>query len=131
LLTAAVKSIADGSCTAYEQNDSDATPAPKIFKDDCRVNFHQPAQQVHNKIRGLSPWPTAWAKLDGKKFNIYRSELGPSKSINPGLLKMDGGHLLAGCAEGMVVLKKVQAAGKRKIGSKEFMNGYNGEGQLK
>jgi methionyl-tRNA formyltransferase len=131
LLAESVEEIADGSYQTSPQNHDKATPAPKLFTDDCKLNFDQPAEEVHNKIRGLSPFPTAWATLDDKKFNIYRSELGPKKSLSVGELAMDGDKLLAGCATGTVILKKVQLQGKSRMGGKDFMNGYQGSGQLR
>jgi methionyl-tRNA formyltransferase len=130
LLLNTIESIDDGSCTTRNQNESEATGAPKIFTDDCRINFHQPARKVHNKIRGLSPFPTAWAKLDGLKFNMYRSKAGPQKRLKPGQLQMQNDNLLAGCEEGTVILKTVQLEGKRRMSGKAFMNGYSGTGIL-
>jgi len=130
VLLEAISEIDQDTYKAHPQDHKKATPAPKLFKDDCRVNFHQPASRVHNKIRGLSPFPTAWAKLDGLKFNLYRSELGPDRNLDPGELNMDGDNLLVGCEPGTVILKEVQLAGKRRMRGKEFMNGYSGIGVL-
>ncbi|HYW35696.1 MAG TPA: methionyl-tRNA formyltransferase [Balneolaceae bacterium] len=130
LLAEAVESIEDDSFTLRKQNDEEATRAPKIFSEDCKLNFDKPAIQVHNKIRGLSPIPTAWAKLDGLRLNIYRSRVGPDKNLPPGTLRMYKDDLLAGCAEGTVILDTVQLEGKRKMSGKDFMNGYNGPGLL-
>ncbi len=113
LLVQSVQEIADGTVTSHMQDDEEATPAPKIFKDDCKVDFHNPAAKVHNKIRGLSPIPTAWAELDDLRFNLYKSAIGPSKSIKPGSLYMHESDLLAGCKDGTVALKRVQIEGKR------------------
>jgi methionyl-tRNA formyltransferase len=126
LLLKAVDSIENGSCTTYSQNEAKATSAPKIFTDDCRIDFHQQAKDVHNKIRGLSPFPTAWATLDGLKFNMYRSKVGPQKRLKSGQLQMQNDNLLAGCEEGTVILETVQLEGKRRMSGKAFMNGYSG-----
>lgn len=112
LLLEAVDEIAGGSYRARPQDDSEATPAPKLFTDDCKIDFNRPAREVHNKIRGLSPFPTAWAELDDLKFNIYRSEIGPDLDLKPGLLRMENDELLAGCKDGTVLLKEVQLQGR-------------------
>jgi methionyl-tRNA formyltransferase len=130
LLIEAVNSIADGTSTAYEQNDEEATRAPKLFRDDCKIDFHQSAQEVHNKIRGLSPVPGAWAELDDLIFHLYQSKMGPAEPVKPGTLRMHGDDLLAGCEEGTVVLETVQLEGKRQMNGRDFMNGYHGTGQL-
>jgi len=130
LLVDTVNRIESGNYTTRKQDDAAATPAPKLFTDDCKVDFNRPAQKVHNKIRGLSPFPTAWAELDDLKFNMYRSEIGPGNELKPGQLKLEEGRLLVGCADGTVVLKEVQIEGKRRMSGKDFMNGYSGIGLL-
>jgi len=130
LLLKSLDDIETEDYSTHSQDDDKATGAPKIFKDDCRVNFNHPAQQVHNKIRGLSPFPTAWAMLDGLKFNMYRSQVGPDKSLKPGQLQMSGDELLVGCGEGAVVLEEVQLQGKKRMSGKAFMNGYSGVGMI-
>ncbi|HKK46641.1 MAG TPA: methionyl-tRNA formyltransferase [Balneolaceae bacterium] len=130
ILVEAVEEIGQSNYKTYPQDHSKATLAPKLFTDDCKINFYQPASDVHNKIRGLSPFPTAWATLDDLKFNMYRSELGPDRNLAPGELKMDGDYLLVGCEPGTVILNEVQLEGKRRMHGKEFMNGYSGIGVL-
>jgi len=130
LLLEAVDEIADNSVTGRPQDDTMATPAPKLFTEDCKIDFNRPAQEVHNKIRGLSPFPGAWAELDDLRFNIYRSEVGPQRNLSPGELRMEGDELLAGCKDGSVILKEVQIQGKKRMSGKDFMNGYSGLGVL-
>jgi len=130
LLLDSVNDIAAGTYSTITQDDAHATKAPKLFTDDCKIDFNQPAREVHNKIRGLSPFPTAWAELDDLKFNLYRSEVGPDISLKVGRIKMEGDDLLAGCSSGTVILKKVQLQGKKKMNGKDFMNGYSGRGWI-
>ncbi|WP_138431584.1 methionyl-tRNA formyltransferase [Fodinibius saliphilus] len=129
-LLEAVEEIDKETYETVSQEHSEATPAPKLFTDDCKIDFNQPAPKVHNKIRGLSPFPTAWAKIDDLKFNMYRSEIGPSKNLGKGELQTEGDDLLVGCDEGTVILKEVQLQGKRRMSGKDFINGYNGSGFL-
>lgn len=128
LLLEAVDEIGQDSYQSFVQNHQQATPAPKLFTDDCYMDFNRPAGQVHNKIRGLSPFPTAWGELDDLKFNMYRSKVGPELDLKPGELAMHQGHLVAGCQPGTVILKEVQIEGKRRMSGKDFMNGYSGIG---
>lgn len=131
LLLNCVHAIAEDSYTTCEQDDAKATPAPKLFTEDCYIDFNNSAQTIHNKIRGLSPFPTAWAELDDLKFNMYRSEVGPKiTDLKQGELQMVDDELVVGCNDGTVILKKVQIAGKRKMSGKDFMNGYSGIGVL-
>ncbi len=126
----AVNSIENKSYTLLQQDDSKATPAPKLFKDDCHVHFNEPAESVHNKIRGLSPFPTAWAMWNGQKFNMYSSKLGPIANVDPGELFEREGKLLVGCKDGTVELLEVQVPGKKRMNAEEFLNGYTAEGNL-
>ncbi|WP_445665644.1 methionyl-tRNA formyltransferase [Fodinibius sp. AD559] len=130
LLMDAVDQIEQDSYQLQEQDHDKATPAPKLFTEDCKIDFSKTAEEIHNKIRGLSPFPTAWAMLDDLKFNMYRSEVGPSKDLAPGRLQMHNDELIAGCKDGSVALKKVQLEGKKRMSGKDFMNGYNGRGML-
>lgn len=131
LLLNSINQIDTGEYTTSPQDDEKATPAPKLFREDCHVDFNNPPQKVHNKIRGLSPFPTAWAELDDLKFNMYRSRVGPERSqLKPGELGLVEEKLLAGCEGGTVELVEVQIAGKRRMSGKDFMNGYSGIGVL-
>lgn len=130
VLLETINQIASGSYTSIEQNDTEATPAPKLFREDCHIDFNQSAETVHNKIRGLSPFPTAWATLNGEKFNIYRSKLGAYANIDPGELLVKDGKLLAGCADGTVELLEIQLPGKRKMHTDTFLKGNSIEGIL-
>lgn len=128
LLLEAVNEIATGSYSLTPQDDSEATPAPKLFTDDCRIDFNNPAQEIHNKIRGLSPFPTAWAELDDLKFNMYRSRVAESSSFNPGQIGLHDGQMMAGTKGKDLILDEVQIQGKRRMSGKDFMNGYSGTG---
>ncbi|RNC84777.1 MAG: methionyl-tRNA formyltransferase [Balneola sp.] len=123
--------IESGSHTEVTQDDALATPAPKLFRETCHIDFEKPAREVHNKIRGLSPFPTAWANLDGEKFNLYRSRLGPIANIDPGELLVRGDKLLVGCGDGTVELLEIQLPGKKRMETKNFLAGNTLEGTLK
>lgn len=129
-LLEAVNSIENKTYTLQQQDDSKATPAPKLFKDDCHIDFTKSAKAVHNKIRGLSPFPTAWATWNGQKFNMYASKLGPIANVDPGELFERDGRLLVGCEDGTVELLEVQVPGKKRMNAEEFLNGYTAEGIL-
>lgn len=128
LLLRSIDKIESKEYELKEQNDSLATPAPKLFKDDCHIDFDKSAEEVHNKIRGLSPFPTAWASWNGEKFNMYKSAVGPEIEITNGMLKEKNGRLLVGCEKGSVELLEVQLPGKKRMTGAEFIHGYEIEG---
>lgn len=130
LLLDAIDQISANSYTLSKQDDRLATPAPKLFRDDCHVDFNEPAEVVHNKIRGLSPFPTAWAWWNGKKFNMYDSKKHDELQAPPGELFSNNDKLFVGCKDGSVELIKVQLPGTPKISGKEFVRGYDAKGAL-
>ncbi len=130
LLVKSVNEIDNGTFTSIPQDEKKASPAPKLYTEDCRIDFYHSAEKVHNKIRGLSPFPAGWAELDDLKFNIYHSKMNRYDSLEPGELQIKDGKLIAGCEKGSVILEKVQLEGKRKMSGKDFMNGYHGTGVL-
>ena len=130
-LLEAVNTIAAGDYELSKQDDSQATPAPKLFRDDCHLDFNKPAAEVHNKIRGLSPFPTAWATLEGEKFNMYASRLGPVANVDPGEVFMRDDKLLVGCADGTVELLEIQLPGKKRMQVSDFLKGNSLEGVLR
>ncbi|MFD2531654.1 methionyl-tRNA formyltransferase [Gracilimonas halophila] len=130
LLLRSIDEIESQEYTLIEQNDLLATPAPKLFKNDCHLDFDRSAEEIHNKIRGLSPFPTAWANWNGEKLNIYKSALGPDIEISNGLLAERNGALLVGCENGTVELLEIQLPGKKRMTGAEFINGYEVQGSL-
>ena len=124
-LLKAIDQIAEGTVRAIPQDHNLATPAPKLFRENTRIDFTQPAQKVHNFIRGMSPFPAAWCLYDGKKMNIYYSEMDGDVKLKPGELSFKNEKLLVGCEDQPIELKTVQLPGKRKMSGKDFANGYD------
>jgi methionyl-tRNA formyltransferase len=119
-----VKIIESGNVKTFSQDESLATKAPKIFKEDCRVNWNQTSEVIRNLIRGLSPYPGAYSTLENKIFKIFSSELTsfPSNS-EPGELYIKDKHLYVNTSDNLLRLNEVQPEGKRKLSSLEFING--------
>ncbi len=125
LLVDSVDMIRNGDITKIPQNHDKATQAPKLFSDDGKIDFNDSSENVHNKIRGMSPFPGAWTDYDGHKLNIYRSRRGPDINLEPGELVFTNGKLLAGCNSGSVELVEVQMPGKKRVKGTDFANGYD------
>ncbi len=131
LLAESVNLIAEGKARPVEQNHEEATPAPKLFRDNTKIDFSQSARQVHNFIRGLNPFPVAWCRYDDEKLNIYSSAPKPEKDLSTGKLKFEENKLFAGCGEGAIEIKKLQLPGTKKMSGREFANGYSLEKTLR
>lgn len=101
-------------------------PAPKIFKEDCEILFaEKTAEEVHNFVRGLSPYPAAWADLtiNGQKFEnvkIFKVEI--TELRNDGMTKNE---IIIPCKEGAVRILELQVPGKKRMDAKAFLNGIH------
>lgn len=132
LVCKTVDHIAAGDIVLQEQaafiKEGEVLPhAPKIFRDDCRINWSNTGKAIHNHVRGLNPFPAAWTELhsaDGKitQVKIYRVayETGMQHK-KPGTL---GEQLTAACGDGTIIIKELQVAGKKRMSAEEFLRGY-------
>ena len=113
---------------------SHATPtaAPKIFKEDCRINWQSPSATIHNHVRGLSPYPAAWSELwlhpesatPDSIVKIMQTRLTDvSADLAPGQLAIIGKKAFAGTGDGIIELIQVQPAGKRPMNASDFLRG--------
>lgn len=126
VLLESVKVLESGNYKPVPQKDTAATKAPKIFHETCEIDFIQPTQKVHDFIRGLSPFPTAWTTFEDKKLKIFRT----TKEIvdhdqEPGKYFSDNKkYLKVSTIDGYVCLEELQLAGKKRMDVKSFLNGY-------
>ena len=104
--------------------------APKIFKETCEINWHQPAKQVYDFIRGLCPIPGAWTTLvsaDGKEtvLKVFKSaKTGRISDLPPGQILIEGKSLYVACLNGeLLELVELQLAGKKRMFARDFLNG--------
>jgi methionyl-tRNA formyltransferase len=101
--------------------------APKIFREDCKINWELPAKKIHDHIRGLSPYPAAWTNLNtasGEEImlKIYRSEFIPtSHSHKAGTIRE---NFTVAANDGMIRVLEVQAPGKKKMRVEDFLRGF-------
>ena len=135
LLLKTVKGLADGTLKEIPQN-SNHQPAtsikhaPKIYTETCRIDFTKTVDEVHNLVRGLSPFPGAFTYLDGKMLKIYKSEkMQPATDqtgmVSPGSHETDRKTFLKfASANGYLQVKELQLEGKKKMGIEEFLRGY-------
>lgn len=103
---------------------TDLRPAPKIFKEDCEIKFQEKtAEEVHNFVRGLSPYPAAWANL-----NINGQVFENVKVFNVESLKLKAeskGEIIVPCREGAVRILELQVPGKKRMDARAFLNGLH------
>lgn len=132
-----VESILDGTLSTQPQPDGEFIPAPKIFKEDCRIDWLRSAMEIFNHVRGLSPYPAAWSVLrdkSGKEFDVKIFEVKPSDrdlGVEPGEVVIDNKRLLVACGEGSIEILSLQPAGKKRMESSAFLLGYHPESFIK
>lgn len=139
LVTETVDNIIAGTVTSISQDDLIAqqkasgvsltdeellAPAPKIFRDTCRIDWNQPVKKVYDFIRGLSPYPAAWTTLDGKSVKIYEASK-EEGALAPGEVTTDGkSWLKVGTADGVLNVKTLQLEGKKRMPVADLLRGF-------
>jgi methionyl-tRNA formyltransferase len=130
VLVETVKGLADESLQEKPQtSSSDLKHAPKIFTETCKIDFTKTTAEVHNLIRGLSPFPGAFTTFSNKTFKIYKSEKEINKPTKAtGEYETDGKTFLKfACADGYIHVKELQLEGKKKMNVEDFLRGYRFE----
>lgn len=129
LLIKTVDAIKNGAYQEVPQkkitSDTELKHAPKIFKEDCKITWDKPLQEVYNFIRGLSPYPTAFTDFQGKILKIFNcAPLKGATNELPGSVISDGKHYLRFAAkDGYIEVKEVQLEGKKRMSVDEFLRG--------
>lgn len=104
--------------------------APKIFKETCEINWNQSAKSVYDFVRGLSPYPGAWTTLtvSGGKQTVLKifetAKTGKATEQKPGTLVQDKNRLFVSTDDGLLELKEIQLAGKKRMKAADFLNGF-------
>lgn len=122
-----VQLIEGGNLVCRSQNDQLASKAPKIFHETCEIDFNQPTQQVHDFIRGLSPYPAAWTMLGDKELKILRTtkDLTPTQ-LPPGRFISDNSSFVKiATRDGAILVHELQLEGRRRMGIVDFLNGFS------
>ncbi len=120
--------IESGSVLSVAQDETAATPAPKIFRDDCRIDWDTPSVALHNMIRGLSPHPGAFTSVKGTLLKILRSQRAEDQPpLAPGEIQVTAGRLVVGTADRPLELLQIQQEGKRPLETGAFLRGQSFE----
>jgi len=130
LLVKTVKAVESGRYNEHPQaslhsEDAELKNAPKIYKDDCKIDWNRPVIEVYNLIRGLSPVPTAFTELNGKTLKIYRADYQETEpGVQPGGFLTDNkSHLKFAAKDGFISVTDVQLEGKKRMEIAEFLRG--------
>ena len=114
---------------SFIQGSEELKPAPKLTKELCHIDWTRSTDEIYNLVRGLSPYPAAFAELtregESTSIKIYRTEKRPDLHAAPGTVLSDGKSYFAiATADGALALTEVQLAGKKKMAVAEFLKGF-------
>ena len=115
----------------YIENEKELKPAPKIYKETCRINWNRPVQEIHNFVRGLSPYPAAWTEFEvnGEKMNfkIFATRANrEAHQLQPGEIITDNKTTLQIAAQdGLIEILDIQLSGKKRMKTGDFLNGFS------
>ena len=125
-----VERIAKGDVTPIEQDvmiEGELKAAPKIFKEDCHIDFLQSGEQIVNLVRGLSPYPAAWAslteELSAKIFDVAFEAQQIDKEVGT-IVSDERNFIKVVCADGLVEIKELQLSGKKRMSTQELLRGF-------
>ena len=125
LLLEVISQVEAGTAVRQKQDDTQATVAPILRKEDGRIDWTRSAQEIYNRLRGFNPWPGAYTNFRGQPLAVTRARVASDSGAAPGELKVDGRTLLVGCGENSSLeLLELQPSGKRRMNAQEFANGY-------
>lgn len=132
-VTDTVDSIINGTLQTQPQPEGDFIPAPKIFKDTCKIDWNRSQKEIHDFVRGLSPYPAAWCRMieksgkpsDVKIYATSRKNIPDNLQLSPGEAAVVGKHLYVGTASSPVEILTLQPAGKKQMPAEAFILGYH------
>lgn len=126
LVLKTVQAIEQNKYKAQPQADVEATHAPKIFKETCQIDWHKPAAEIQNFIRGLSPYPAAWMELNGQHCKVFavslKREKGNEKEIGEVITDNKSFIAVKGKDE-VIYLEEIQLQGKKRMPVADFLRG--------
>jgi methionyl-tRNA formyltransferase len=126
LVLKTVHAILNNNAPRIQQSDLKATPAPKIFKEHCKIDWNNQMEKIHNLIRGLSPYPAAFTTYKGKIIKIYKSEKTNTKvDLLPGSVLVIKEDLFVACNDSYLKIIELQLEGKKRLKTEEFLRGFN------
>jgi methionyl-tRNA formyltransferase len=124
LTVTTLQGLQEGTIYPRQQDNSQATLAPILKKEDGRIDFHRPAAEILNRLRGFQPWPGAYSLFRGKNLQIWQAAAADCV-LAAADLRAEGNHLFVGCGEGTALeLRELQLEGKKRTSAADFVRGY-------
>lgn len=132
LLVKTITQLAEGNLHEQQQDDVVTSEsltlqhAPKIFTETCRIDWNSTTDSIHNLVRGLSPYPTAFTQLDGKMLKVFRTKKqAATHQLANGAVQTDGKtYIRFACTGGFIYVLDLQLEGKKRMPVEDFLRGY-------
>ena len=128
LLSKTLSKVEKGEAKGTAQDASKATYAPMLDKTMCPIDWTKSAQQVHNQVRGLHPWPVATAELNGTKFKIHATKVVEGSGTPGTILGLTKTGLQVACGERAIEIRSLQAEGGKRMAAPDYFRGHPLEG---
>jgi methionyl-tRNA formyltransferase len=123
-----IQRLEAGDKSILSQNPELVSKAPKIFRENCELDFTLTAESLKNFINGVSPVPGAWIIWNGKNMKFLRAKVTQENiKLESGEFAIINKKLLLGCADGAIEILELQPEGKKAMSVVDFLNGYRGE----
>ncbi|WP_337873274.1 methionyl-tRNA formyltransferase, partial [Ignavibacterium sp.] len=126
-----IEMIEGGNYKLIQQNDSLASLAPKITKEICKIDWNKTAQQIHNLVRGLSPYPAAFFVMNEKLYKVYKTKVidehqnNDFPKLNAGEFFESKKQIVFGTSKGLIEILEIQPEGRKRLTAEEFLRGYS------
>ena len=124
LLSRTLTRFAQGDVAGVPQDEAKVSFAPMLDKSMCPIDWTKTAQQVHNQVRGLHPWPVATMELQGKKFKVHATAIVDGKGKPGEILGLTKTGLVIACGEGAVEIRSLQAEGGKRMAAPDYFRGH-------
>lgn len=128
LLSKTLGRMAQGEVERIPQDSTKATYAPMLDKSMCPIDWTKSAQQIHNQVRGLHPWPVATAELGGKRFKIHSTVVTEGSGAPGTILGLTKTGLRIACGDGAIEIRSLQAEGGKRMAAPDYFRGHPLEG---
>ena len=124
LLSSVLKKFENGRPEGKKQDEANVSFAPMLDKTMCPIDWNKSAQQVHNQVRGLHPWPVATMELKGQKFKVHATSVVEGKGQPGEILGLTKTGLVIACGEGAVEVRSLQAEGGKRMNAPDYFRGH-------
>ena len=124
LLSNTLTKFAEGTVTSYPQDPEKVSFAPMLDKSMCPIDWNKTAQQIHDHVRGLNPWPVATMELQGKRFKVYSTAIAEGSGQPGEILGVTKTGLKMACGDGAIEIRTLQAEGGKRMAAPDYFRGH-------